>query len=95
MSYLWSAGLAEDNGNNVKAKRPVVNVMRCKKITGGPGGLSLFCGGDDGLGGIEGFVCSGFYLNKNDTAIGIDHNKVDFAGFAQEVAGEDFESFSF
>lgn len=95
MSDLWSAGLAEDNGDHVESERAVVDVMRCKKIMGGLESLFFFGGGDDGLGGTEGFVCSGFYLNKNDTAIGIDHNKVDFAGFAQEVAGEGFEAFSF
>ena len=43
----------------------------------------------------EGFVRPGFDLDEDDSPVGIDHNQIDFAGFAGEVASESFEAFSF
>ena len=68
--------------------------MRCEKITGGPY-QSGFLGTCDGrFGRAESFVGPGSDLDKYDGPVGIDHNQVDFAGLAGEVAREGFEAFS-
>ena len=95
MSYLGWAGLAEDYGDDVEAKGSVVDFVGGEKVAGGPGQSCFLWGCDDGLGGCEGLTGPGFYLDKNNRAIGVDHNKVEFTGFAGEVAGEFFEAFSF
>ncbi len=95
MSYLGWGGLAKDYGDDVEAKGSVLDVVGGEKVAGGPGQSCFLWGCDDGLGGCEAFIGSGFYLDKNERAIGVDHNKVDFTGFAGEVAGEFFEAFSF
>ena len=95
MSYLWPAGLAEDYRDDIEAEGSVVYVVGCEEIAGGPEGFGFFGGGDNRLGRCEAFIGSGFYFDKDNTSIGIDHNQVDFAGFAGEVAGELSESFSF
>ena len=95
VSYLFGAGLAEDYGDNVEAEGSVVDVVGGEKVAGGLGQSCFLWGCDDGLSGCEAFVGPGFYLDKNNRAIGVDHNKVDFTGFAGEVAGEFFEAFSF
>ncbi len=95
ISYLWGAFWRQDYCNNIKTKRPVINIVRCKKIAGGPY-QSGFLGECDGrLGRAESFVRPGSDLDKDDGPVGIDHNQVDFAGLAGEVAGEGFEAFSF
>ena len=95
MFYCWLAGLAEHYCNDVKTIRSVLDFVSCEKITGGSGQSGLLGGGDGRLGGLESFGGFGSYLDKDDRAIDIDHNQIDFAGFAGEVAGEPFEAFAF
>jgi len=93
MSYLWVAGLAEDYCNNIEAEGSVLDVVSCQKVAGGSCQFGFFGSGDDGFGGREAFIGSGLYLNKDNRAIGVDHNEVEFTGFAGEVAGELFKAF--
>lgn len=95
MSYLSGAGLAEDDGNDVEAEGSVADVVGRKKITGGPCEFCFFGSSDNGLGGCEGFIGPYLYLDKDERAIGVNHNDIDFACFAGEVSGELFEAFSF
>jgi len=95
MSYLCGAGLAEHYRNDVKTKGSVLDIVGRKKIAGGPEQSGFFGGRDDGLGRPETFIGPRFYLDKDDRAIDIDHNQIDFAGLAGEVAGEPFEAFAF
>ncbi len=95
MFYLRGAGLAEHYRNNIKAISSVLYTMGCEKIAGGPGEFSFFRLGDNRLGRCEVFIGPGFYLNKDDRAIGGGHNKVYFAGLTGEIAGEFAESLSF
>lgn len=95
MCYLLAAGLAEHYCNNVKAERSVLNVVCGKKITGGPEESVFFGGGEYRFGRGKGFIGSGLYLDKDYGAVGIDHNEVDFTGFAGEVSGEFSEALSF
>ena len=90
MSYFRAAGLAKHYRNDIETKRAVLYVVRCEKITGGSGQSGLLGGGDGRLGGLESFGGFGSYLDKDDRTIDIDHNQIDFAGLAGEVAGEGF-----
>ena len=95
MSYLWAVGLAEYYGNDIKAKGPAFYIVRGEKIPCGPeqsGSLGM-C--DGCFGRAKGLIGFGSDLDKDDGAISIDHNKVDFAGFAGEVGGERSEAFTF
>jgi hypothetical protein len=95
MFYLGPADLAHHDGHHVKPKGAVLYVMGSEKITGGP---KKFCplGRCDGLfGQAKTFIGFGSYLDKNDCPIAIDHDQVDLAGLAGEVAGERFEAFTF
>ena len=95
MFYCWLAGLAKHYRNDIKTKRAVLYVVGCEKITGGSGQSGLLGGGDGRLGGLESFGGFGSYLDKDDRAVAINHNQIDFAGFAGEVAGEGFEAFAY
>jgi hypothetical protein len=92
MSYLRLAGLAKDYCNNIKAKRAIFYIMRCEKILGGPGQFGFLGGCDGRFGRAKTLISSGPYLDKNNTSIGLSHNKVNFAGFAGEVARELFKA---
>jgi hypothetical protein len=66
-----------------------------EKITSGPK-HSFFLGGSDGrFGRAEGFVGPGLDLDKNDSPVTVDHDKVDLAGFAGKIARKIFKTFSF
>ncbi|HUW19540.1 MAG TPA: hypothetical protein VMW16_09580 [Sedimentisphaerales bacterium] len=95
MSYLWRAGSAEDDSHDVEAEGPVFYVVGGEEIAGGPERFGFFWGCDDGLDGVEGFTRPGFDLDEDDRAVGVDHDQIDFAGLTGEVAGEEFEAFSF
>ncbi len=69
--------------------------MGCKKITSGPYQSGFLGGCDRRFGRAESFVRSGSDLDEDDGPVGINHNQVDFAGLAGEVACEGFEAFSF
>ena len=69
--------------------------MDCEKIASCSVHFVFFSRCDNGFCWCEAFIGSGFYLDKDDSPVGIDHNKVDFAGLAGEVASELFEAFSF
>ena len=94
MSDLQRARLAKDDGDDVEAIGAVVDLVCPKKESGGSQGLGFLGEGDNGLGGGEVFAGPGFYLDKNDSAVGIDHNEVELAHFAGEVAGEGLKAFS-
>ena len=95
MFYRCGAGLAERYCNNIKTKRAVLDFVNCEKIASSPKQSDFFSRCDRRFGRPKTFIRSGFYLDKDDSPVGIDHNKVDFAGFAGEVASELFEAFSF
>jgi len=90
MSYLWLAGLGEDYGDYIEAEGSVVDFVCGEKIASGSYKFSFLRGGDDRFGRSERFIGAGLDLNENDCAISVDHNAVDFAGFAGEVACEGF-----
>ena len=95
MSCLRLAFFAQHYCNNVEAKRAVLYILGCKKIAGGPE-HSDFLGRRDGrLGWAKTFVRPGLYLDENNSAVGIDHNQVDFAGLAGKVASELLEALAF
>jgi selenocysteine lyase/cysteine desulfurase len=92
MFYLRLAFSTKDYCNNIEAKRSVFYIMSCQKITCGPVQFGFFGSRDDRLGRLESFVCSGFYLDKDDSPLSIDHNLTAPAG---KVAGQFPETFLF
>jgi selenocysteine lyase/cysteine desulfurase len=94
MSYFWLAGLAEHYCNNIKTIRAVLYIVGCKKIACGPEQSGFFDGRDDRLSRLETFIGSRFYLDKDDGAVTINHNQIDFAGLAGKVPRELFQAFA-
>ncbi len=95
MSYLRAAFLAKNYRNHVEAKGAVLYAVSCKEVAGGPEHFGFLDGGDGRLGWTESFIGPGLYLDKGDSPVGIDHDKVNLAGFAGKVAGKPFEAFTF
>ena len=95
MFYLCRPGLAEHYCNNIKTKGAVLDFVDCEKITSSPKQSGFFSRCNRRFGRPKTFIRSGFDLDKDDSPVGIDHNKVDFSGFAGEVASELFEPLSF
>ena len=95
MFYIGAGGFVEDNRNNIKAIRAVVDIICCEKMAGGAEQPGFLGGCDRVFGGSEIGVGSCSYLDEDNRAIGVDHDQVKFAGFAGEIAGEGFEAFSF
>ena len=95
MSYLWSAGLAQDDRDNIEATGAVLDIMRCKEIAGGSSQSGFFGRCDGVLSFGEFFIRPGLDLDKNNTSFGIDHNQIYLAGFAAKISSEDFHAFAF
>ncbi len=95
MFYLWAAGSVENYCNNIKAKGAIFYIVGCKKILSCPEQPGFLGRCDGRFDWSKGFIGSGSDLNKDHGAVGINHNQVDFAGLAEEVASEFFEAFSF
>lgn len=95
MFYAWWSGPAEDYRYDVEAKGSVFDFVRCKKITGCSEQPGFFRRCDDRLDGLETLIGPGFDLDKDNSPVGVDHDKVDFAGFSGEVSGQFFEPFCF
>ncbi len=96
MSYLVAAaGFPGYYCHDVKATGSILNVMCCQKIACGCGQFAFLGGRDNRFYRVEGFVGPGFDLDKNKSAVGIDHNQIYFAGPAGIVAGELFHPFAF
>lgn len=88
VSYLRSAGAAEDYRDDIEAAWAVLYIVACEEITGGsfqPG----FFGRCDGIFDVGEFLiglCSD--LDENDTTVGIDHNQVELTGFTAKISSE-------
>jgi len=95
MSYLLRAFFAEHNCYYVKTKRPVLDIVGGKKVACRPEHSGFFGFGDSRLGWAEILVRPGLYLDKDKRPVAVDHNQVNFAGLAGEVASECFEAFAF
>ena len=95
MIYFWAGGFVEDNRNNIEAIRAVVDIICCEKIAGGSEQPGFLGGCDRVFGGSEIGVGSCSYLDEYNRGVSIDHDEVELAGLAGEIACEDFEAFSF
>ena len=95
MSYLYRAGLAEHERNNIKAKWAILDIVGCDKIMGGSVQFISFSIRDDRFSRLETFTGSGFHLDKNDSPVGSNHNKIDFTGLTGKIASELFETFAY
>jgi hypothetical protein len=94
MSYLFRAFFAQHYCYYVKTKGPVLDVVGSKKKACRPEHSGFLGFGDSRLGRAEILTCSGLYFDKDKRPVTIDHNQVDFAGLAGEVASECFETFA-
>jgi len=95
MFYLDESGWRQNYRNNIEAKGTVLYIISCKKILGGPVQFGFFRRCDNRLGRCETIISPGFHFDKNDSSIGSNHNQINLAGPAGEVAGQFFEAFSF
>jgi hypothetical protein len=95
MSYLGFAFFTQHNCYYVEAKGPVLDVVDGEKIACRPDHSGFFGFCHCRLGWAEILVRPGFYLDKDKCAVSINHNQVDFAGFAGEVTSKRFEAFMF
>ena len=95
MCYLLGPVFAKDYGKNIESERSILYIVGRKKITGGPEESIFLCRCYNRFGRGKGFIGSGLYLDKNNRAVGIDHNEVDFTGFAGEVSGKLSKALSF
>ena len=95
MFYLCGAGLVKHYRNDIEAIWSILYIVGFEKIAGSSLQFCFLGECNNRLGRCEAFVRSGFYLNEDNSTIGSDHNKIDFAGFTREIAGELLEAFSF
>jgi len=91
--YLSGAFGGQDYCHHVESEWAVVYIVGCEEVAGCPDQFDLF-GMCDGLfGRAEELIGSGFDLDEDQARVGIDHDEIDFAAVAGEIAGEGFESF--
>jgi len=95
MSYLGTAFIIQYDCYHVESKGPVLDIIGGKKIAYRPEHSGFLCRGYRRLGWAEVLVRPGLYLDKDERAVAVDHNQVDFPAPAGEVAGERFETFTF
>lgn len=92
---FWGAFWGENDCDDVESEGAVGDFVGGEEGLGGPEQFGFFGIGDGLFGWAEGFVGASSDLDKYDGRVGIDHNEVDFAGGAGEVAGESFEALAF
>lgn len=95
MSYLWPAGLTQNYCDNIEAKGTVLYIVTCEEIACCFQQSGFFWRCDRCLGFGEILIRPGFDLDKDDTAVGIDHYQVYLASFAVKIPRESFEAFAF
>jgi len=93
--YFGGAFWGEDYGDDVESEGAVGYVVGGEEGLGGPEQFGFFGIGDRLFGWAEGLVGASSDLDKYDGRVGINHNEVDFAGDAGEVAGESSEALAF
>ena len=93
--YLGGAFGGQDYCDDVESARAAIYFVPCEEVAGCPNEFCFF-GMCDGLfGRAEEFIGSGFDLDEDQARVGIDHDEIDFAAVAGEIAGEGLESFRF
>ncbi len=95
MVDFGQAGLAKHYGNDIKAEGSISYIVNCKKVSTCPEEFFFFAGRNSWFRRDESIVGSGSNFDKDDGFIVVNHNQVDFAGFAGEVPCEGFQTFIF
>jgi hypothetical protein len=95
MSYLLGAFFVQDDCYYVEAKGPVLDVVDGKKIACRPEHSGFFGFSNGRLGRTEILVRPGLDFDKDECPVSVNHNQVDFARFAGEIASEGFEALTF
>jgi len=95
MSDLGRAFFSQNDRYHVESVGAIFYLVGGQKVPGRtdhPGPLGA---GDGRFGRAKVLVRPGFDLDKDERAVAIDHDQVDFARFAEEVASEGFETLAF
>jgi len=95
MSYLFGAFFAQHDCYNVEATGTVLDVVGGKKVACRSEHSVFFGFGDGRLGRAEILIRPGLHFDKDKRPVAVDHNQIDFAGLAGEIASERFETFAF
>jgi len=88
MSYLFAAISVKVNCDDVETAGAILYIILSKEIAGGFNHAGFLGKSDGRFCGCEGFIGPGFYLDKNNSAIGIGHDQVEFAGFTGKIFGK-------
>jgi len=92
--FSWAA-LAECYGYNIETVWPILNPVRRKKIPRCLCHLLHLRCRNNLFRWRKLLICSGLDLDKDNRAVAIDHNKVDFTGLAGEITRKRLKPFSF
>lgn len=95
MPDLGRAFFSQYDCDHIESVRPIFYLVGGQKIPGRtdhPGSLGA---GDGRFGRAEIFVRPGLDLDKDQRAVAIDHDQVDFTRFAEEISCEGFETLAF
>ena len=93
--YFLFSGLWQYYSDQVEPAWSVLDVVCGEEESGGAGepGLLGVCEGR--FRGGEIFTGPGFDLDEDDRPVGVDHDQIEFPGFACVVSGERFQAFAF
>ena len=95
MSDLSRAFFSQYDCDHIESVRAVLDLVRSQKISGRtdyPGPLGA---GDGRFRRAEVLGRPGLDLDKDQRAVAIDHDQVDFARFTEEISREGFETLAF
>ena len=95
MSDLGRAFFSQYDCDHIESVRAVLDLVRSQKISGRtdyPGPLGA---GDGRFRRAEVLGRPGLDLDKDQRAVAVDHDQVDFARFTEEIASERLETFAF
>ncbi len=92
MFDLWRAFWGQNEGYDIEAVGAGVDVVGGEEVAGGFDQAGSFGVGYGGFGGCEIFAGAGFNLDEYEGSVGVDHNEVNFAGFAGEISCESLQA---
>lgn len=95
MSDFGRTFFSQHDCNHVESVRTIFYLMGGQKIPGRTSHPCLFGPSDGRFGRAEIFACPGFDLNKDQCAVAIDHDQIDFTCLAEKISREGFEALAF
>jgi hypothetical protein len=95
MANFRSPGFAKYDGYDIKTQRLIFDAIGFEEYPGGSVHFMAFFSIDGGVCRGYGFIATGLDFDKNNSALAICNDQVDFAIGAAVVAGECFLAFGF